>query len=292
MRHRWAFGLAVLLALAGPALAAPWTVRDDRGVAVTLSAPPQRIVTLLPSSTEAVCALGACGRLVGTDRFSNWPETVKALPKLGGLDDAQLEAIVALKPDLVLAAESTRALARLESLGLRVLALEPKTFADTGRVLEAIAAAIGQPGSGRTLWQQTEARIAGAAARVPSAWRGRIVYFEVATTPYAASESSFVGELLARLGLKAAVPGSLGPFPQLNPEFVVRAQPDVVMAGARDLAGMPARPGWSALRALREKRQCGFAPERMEVILRPGPRLGDAAGYVADCLAALEAGTR
>ena len=102
------------------------TLTDDRGVQVTLTQAPQRIITLLPSLAETVCVLGACNRLVGTDNFANWPEDVKKLPKLGGLDDTSLEALVRLKPDLVLAARSTRLINRLESLGLKVLALEPQ----------------------------------------------------------------------------------------------------------------------------------------------------------------------
>src|SRR4051812_47432960 len=78
-------------------------LRDDRGATHRFSTPPQRIVSLLPSLTESICALGACSRLVGTDRYSNSPASVMSLPKLGGLDDAQVERIVALRPDVVLA---------------------------------------------------------------------------------------------------------------------------------------------------------------------------------------------
>lgn len=279
--------IAALLALAGSIAHAAVSVTDDRGRTVQMSAPPARIVTLLPSLTETVCALQACERLVGTDRFSNWPERVNGLPKLGGLEDAQLERIVALKPDLVLAASSARVIDRLEALGVKVLALEPKSLADTRRVIGKVAAALGTPQAGDALWQRIQARIDAAATRVPKALHGARVYFEIAAAPYAAGESSFIGETLARLGLGNAVPASLGPFPKLNPEYVVRAQPDIVMASERNLAEMPKRPGWSALRALRDRRQCGFAPERYEILIRPGPRLGEAAELMADCLARL-----
>ena len=75
-------------------------------------------MTLLPSHTETVCALQACDRLVGTDRWSDWPAPVRALPKLGGLDDLDVEALVRLRPDVVIAARSHRALARLRALGV------------------------------------------------------------------------------------------------------------------------------------------------------------------------------
>jgi iron complex transport system substrate-binding protein len=101
MRPSWR--LAVLgLALALSTAQAAIQVTDGRGVAVELPQPPRRIVSLLPSLTETVCALGGCERLVGVDRYSNWPAHVKALPVVGGGIDPHIEAIVALKPDLVL----------------------------------------------------------------------------------------------------------------------------------------------------------------------------------------------
>jgi len=262
-------------------------VSDDRGRLVRLPKAPQRIVSLLPSLTETVCALQACARLVGVDRFSNWPASVRGLPTLGGLEDTQIERLMALKPDLVLAAGSSRAIDRLEALGLTVVVLEPKNLQDTQRVVLRVAQALGDADAGPALWQRLQARVAAAAARVPPALRGQTVYFEVAAAPYAAGEASFIGQTLARLGLANVVSAALGPFPKLNPEFVVRAQPDLVMAAARNLADMPQRPGWGALKALRQRQVCAFDERGYEVLTRPGPRLGEAAQMLADCLVRL-----
>lgn len=280
--------LAWLMAGAALPALATVTVTDDRGQALTLQRPAQRIVSLLPSLTEGLCALDACGRLVGVDRFSNWPAQVRQLPQLGGLEDTTIERLVRLQPDLVVAAVSARALGRLQALGIPVLALEPKSLADTRRVLEVLAQAVGKPGEGERLWAQIDQGVSAAAARVPAALRGQAVYFEVASAPYAAGASSFVGELLTRLQLGNVVPAALGPFPKLNPEFVLRAQPAIVMASARAVAEMPARPGWSGLRALQAGRSCGFAEARYEMLVRPGPRLAEAAGVIADCLVQLD----
>ena len=283
----------VLATLAGAGVAqatAPITINiniiDDRGQQIALARPAARIVSLLPSLTETVCALQACARLVGVDRYSDWPASVRLLPQLGGLEDTQIERLVALKPDLVLAAGSTRAIARLESLGIPVLALEPRNLADTRRVILALATALGTPELGDKVWTQVDARINAAAARL-QALRGQRIYFEVAATPYAAGEASFLGELLARLGMRNVVPAALGPFPQLSPEFVVRAQPEVLMATQQAVAEMPARPGWAGMRALQQARHCGFAPAAFDVLMRPGPRLGQAAEILADCLQSL-----
>ncbi len=288
--HTWRLCAAALalcclapLAWAQP----PISVEDDRGRRVELAAVPQRLVSLLPSLTESVCALQACERLVGTDRYSNWPAAVRGLPKLGGLEDTQIERIVALKPDLVLLAASSRAVDRLQALGLRVMVLEPKTLQDTGRVILKLAQVLGEPARGVDLWQRLQSRIDAAAARVPRSLLGHRVYFEVASAPYAAGESSFIGETLTRLGLGNIVPAALGPFPKLNPEFVVRAEPDLIIATQAAVAEMPARPGWRTLRALRTKRHCGFATEPWDVLVRPGPRLAEAAELLADCLVRL-----
>jgi iron complex transport system substrate-binding protein len=83
------------------------------------------------------------------------------------------------------------------------------------------------------------------------------------------------------------VPVAMGPFPKLSPEFVVRSQPDVVMAAQADLASMPSRPGWAGMAALQQGRACGFDEARYELLIRPGPRLGEAAEALVDCLLSL-----
>lgn len=266
-------------------LLAAWPVVQAQAPAS--SVPPQRIVSLMPSLTETVCALGECERLVGVDRYSSWPARVERLPRLGGMDDPQIERIVGLRPDVVLAVPSSRAVERLQSLGLKVVVLESRTTEEARRTAETIAVLLGRPGQGTALWARIDAQVERAVARVPAGWRGRSVYFEVDSAPYAAGRSSFIGELLQRFGLVNIVPAELGPFPKLNPEFVVRAAPDVVMAVERHIADMPRRPGWAGLKALQSGRRCAFPADRYDTLVRPGPRLGEAAELVADCLTAL-----
>lgn len=283
------FVVALLLALTGgmglPEVAAQAIqVHDDRGVEHRLPGPPQRIVTMLPSLTETTWVLGAGSRLVGVDRFSNWPADIARLPHLGGLDDAQIEAIAALKPDLILASTSSRATERLEALGFTVVRLKSESHADVRRSLELIARLLGTPDEGARVWARLNREIDAAAARVPASLRGQRVYFEIGGGPYAAGTTSFIGETLTRLGVANIVPPELGPFPKLNPEFVVRAKPDLIMGVQHEQAGLLARPGWSALAAVRERRVCGFESVQYEVLIRPGPRLGEAAELLADCL--------
>lgn len=278
MKRWWFAALAALCLHAG----AQVSVTDDRGRAVHLARPAQRVVTLLPSLAETVCALDACDRLVGVDDFSNWPERVAKLPHVGGLDDARIEAIVALKPDVVLLSSTARALARLEGLGVPVLGLDIKTLADVERVLGKVGQVLGVPGA-PAVWQRLNQGIALAAREVPAAARGTRVYFEVGGG-YAASEASHIGQLLARLGAANVVPGALGTVPQLNPEFVVRADPDLIMVSERSTQGLLERPGWRRMRAVRAHRLCVFTAAQADVIMRPGPRLAEAAQLLAGCL--------
>jgi iron complex transport system substrate-binding protein len=288
MTARFAICLLGLAFALAPGANADDALRDDRGARVVLPAVPKRIVSLLPSLTESVCAIGACDRLVGTDRFSNWPARVAALPKLGGIDDVQVESVVALKPDVVLVAPSARVIDRLEELDLKVIVLESRNRGDVRRTLTLLAHMMGTPAAADAVWARIERETEAAAARVPAALRGQRVYFEVDPTPYAAGPGSFIGETLSRLGMANALPAALGPFPKPNPEYVVRLQPDIIIATRQNLADMLQRPGWSSLRALQERRTCGFAPERYELLVRPGPRMGEAAALLADCLAGLD----
>lgn len=276
----------VLALILTPGIASAATYRDDLGRVVTVGQPPKRLVTVLPSLTEIVCALDECGRLVGTDSYSNWPASVQALPKVGGLDDASIEAIAALHPDLVLVSRAERTVERLEALGIHTFVIETQTFADVARNVERIATLLGVPAKGVAVRQKLEADVQSTVAAQSRAVRGPPprVYFEVDSTPYAAGPDSFIGELLTRLGAANIVSRDLGPFPKLNPEYIVRQNPDVMMVLPSEIARIADRPGWSTIRAVREHRVCVFSVADRDVVTRPGPRLADALRILGDCL--------
>ncbi|EWS63855.1 ABC transporter substrate-binding protein [Hydrogenophaga sp.] len=278
---------AVLSAVLSATAAQALQVTDDRGVTVNFAQPPQRIVSLLPSLTETVCELGQCQRLVGVDRYSDFPLSVRALAQVGGGLDPNIEAIVALKPDVVLMATSSRVGERLQSLGIKVVALEPKSHADVKRMLEKIGQVLDVPDAQR-VWRVIDAGVLAAAQSLPTSVKNTRVYFEVNRAPYAAGANSFIGETLTRLGAQNIVTASLGPFPKLNPEFVVRANPDVIMVGDRNYAGMQGRSGWTGIRAIRERRVCVFTVAQSDVVVRPGPRMAEGARIMAQCLEAMQ----
>jgi len=283
-RGRRAALLGALLACTFAAAHA-FEIHDDAGQTTHFDVAPARIVSLLPSLTETVCALGACDRLVGVDRYSNWPASVQKLPQVGGGLDPNVEAVVALKPDVVLIGVSSRASVRLRALGLRVVALEPKTLAGMRRATERLGALLQQPQAAVALLRQIDAGVQAAAQSVPAAARGQRVYYEVDAAPHAAGRGTFIDELLTTLGLVNIIDASLGPYPKINPELVVRADPDLIMVSQQGAAQLARRPGWAQLRALRQGHVCAFDAEQRDILVRPGPRIPEAALLMADCAA-------
>ncbi len=265
----------------------PFSLTDDRGRRVVIDKAPQRIVTLLPSLGEIVCELQACERLVGVDRYSNWPDRVKSLPQLGGIDDTQLESLVKLKPDLVLLARSSRVTQRLESMGITVVALEPQNQEDMRRVIQLIAGALHLPQPQEravALWQSIQQKLDTAASRVPANAKGMRIYFEAGSGYFAAGEASYIGETLKRLGLVNVVTPSMGAFPQVNPEFVVKANPQIIFMGERTATDLKNRPGWQRIEAIAQQRICAFTPAQSDIIVRSGPRIPEAADLMVACL--------
>ncbi|MCL1961793.1 MAG: helical backbone metal receptor [Desulfovibrionaceae bacterium] len=270
--------------LAALALAAQaYEVKDDAGFVTRFDAPPARMVSLLPSLTETACALGACERLVAVDRYSNWPAPVARLPQVGGGLDPNVEAIAALRPDVVLTATSSSAAVRLRALGLKVVQLEPRTAADLRRVTITLARTLQVDGAD-ALMQRIDAGVKAAAQSLPASAHGMRVYFEVSPAPFAAGRGSFIGELMDELGLVNVIGPELGPFPRINPELVVRAAPSLIMASRGSLEDMQRRPGWPALKAIREGRVCAFDAAERDALVRPGPRMDEGARLMARCV--------
>jgi iron complex transport system substrate-binding protein len=129
-----------------------------------------------------------------------------------------------------------------------------------------------------------QAQLAQARAAMPPQALGARVYFEAGSGGYAAGEASFIGELITALGLRNVVPSPLGPFPQLNPEWLLRSQPDLIMMGQALVDPPQRRAAWSQLTAVQQGRVCQFTPEQGDVLVRPGPRLGEAALWMAQCV--------
>ncbi len=276
--------VAALLLL--PAALAQTTVVDDLGREVTLDAPPARVVSMLPSHTESVCALGACDLLVGIDVNTDL-EGLDDLPRLGDPFAPDVEAIVALEPDLVLVDEYSGMQASLEELGIPTYAGSPQTVEETYDFLATLGRLLGREDEAADL----VARLQGELAAVGEALEGVAppsVFVEIDPTPYSAGQGSYLDELLTLAGGRNVVPPSLGPFPQVDPEFVVLEDPQVVLLLDAPFgvtaAQVASRPGWGGLSAVAEGRVYELTDEQADALSRPGPRLGEAVRLLAGIL--------
>ena len=262
----------------------PLTVTDDLGREVTLGAEPMRIITMIPSHTETVCALGACERLVGHDEFSNYPTEVEGLPVLGSAFSPNVEEIVALEPDLVLVDESSEIAQTLENLGLTVYAGTAQTYEEVFDFFEVI---------GQLINQETEAALLSGQIRGTVDTIGALtadleapsVFYELDATPYSVGPDSFIGLIMQKAGGQTIVEAGMGDFPQIDPEFIVAADPDVIIladaAFGESAETLAARPGWDNLSALQSGRVIPLTPEQVDIVNRPGPRIAEAVELLA-----------
>ena len=296
--RRWLTGLLALLgfawmwaAQAAGADAAQEPARsvvDDRGQALAPPAQVVRLVSLSPTLTESVCVLGACDRLVGVDRFSNWPESVTKLPHLGSLGSFNVEAVAALRPDLVLMAGDGPLVKQLERLGVPVLVLSPQRHADVARTLARLARVLGlPPARAQQVWENIRRELHDLAESLPARDRGLRTWVEIDPAPWLAGPDSFLGETLALLGLANVVPAGSAPFVPMSREWALQADPQLFVISdpqRQGLAALRARPGWSRLPALREGRVCLFDGPDLDALVRPGPRLAEGARLLRDCV--------
>lgn len=269
--------LALSLALCAGAAEAtryPLVLTDDLGRKVTVRAEPARIVSVLPSNTETLCAIGACGKLVAVDDFSLYPKQAAALPKVGGLYDANVERIVSLKPDLVILSKYGKLAEQLDKLGIPNVAVNPETYEDVFSKLNVLGRVVNREAQAKALNVSLRREIAKVEILTKSAVRKPTVYFEIDPTPYSIGPNSFMGVLLTKAGARNVIPASLGDFPKVDPELIVKANPQLILGA--DLKTVSARPGWNSIQAVKAGRVQDVPKELSTILSIPGPRLGQA----------------
>lgn len=277
--HRFVFSLAlfVLTFIFSVALAGyPLTVTDDLGREITLEAEPQRVISMLPSHTEVICAIEACDKLVGVDDYSDYPPQLEGLPRLGGgLVGANVEAIIALEPDLVLASQYGELAETLAQAGLSVYAGSSQTYEDALSEFLLLGRMVNRETQAALLAGRVEGEVEGVAA-VVAGHPAPTFYYEIDPTPYSVGPTSFMGVLMAKAGGQNIVTAEMGEFPQLDPEFVVGANPGIIIVAEHAAEDLKARAGWEAIRALQEGHVVALSSEQATLVSRPGPRMGEA----------------
>jgi iron complex transport system substrate-binding protein len=274
------FSLIVTLLLAAAAAGSyPLTVTDDLGRRVVLESAPQRVVSMIPSHTETVCALRACDLLVGVDQFSNFPERVAGLPKLGSGFSPNVEEIVALQPDLVLVDEASGIAQKLEGLGLTVYAGTGQTYDEVFENFTTLGLLLDRETEAAVLSGRVRGEVE-TVAELTADLPPPTVFYELDPTPYSVGPESFIGVLISKAGGRNVVTADMGEFPQVDPEYVVASDPQVIVLAdapyGETAEAVAARPGWSEIEAVRRGRVIELSSDQGDALSRPGPRMGDA----------------
>lgn len=258
----------------------PVTVTDFQNRPVTVPKRPERIVSIGPSITEFLFALGAGPRVVGADDFSDEPAAAKQLEKVGGIK-VNFEKVVSLKPDLVLSVKfSDGTIEKLAGAGLLVLVVDPQTAGDVARTAILLGRAVG--GDGEALARDIQKRVDDVRSKTAAATTKPRVYHEIdASDPtkiFTVGPGSYIHDLIEIAGGQNIAARATSAYPQLSAEEILRGDPEIIVLAAADYSAKPdqvaARSGWSALSAVKNKRIVTIAPN---LINRPGPLVGEAA---------------
>ncbi|ADR35853.1 periplasmic binding protein [Oceanithermus profundus DSM 14977] len=279
--------LLALLASLALATSYPLVVTDDLGRTVTIPAEPQRIVVMLPSATETLCAVGACDRIVATDDYSNWPPEVADKPKAGGLYNPNVELIASFEPDLVVTSKYGKLTEALEQLGLTVYAVNTQTFEDIFRTARTLGELVNREAEAEALVARINREVYALESQAAKAADRPTVYYEIDATPYTVGPGSFIGVLIAKARGVNVIPAELGLFPKISPELVVEKNPEVIVLGDAPYgvtaAKIAERPGWAAVQAVKDGRVCELTKEQTDVVHRPGPRVAEGLRVLIDC---------
>jgi iron complex transport system substrate-binding protein len=289
-----AFPPPIVTAAATEMVAAAPSAPEALSVESPSGQPAQRIVSLAPSNTEILFAIGASSQLVGRDSFSDYPVEAAQIADIGGGFTAlNMEVIVSKEPDLILAAPLTppEQIAALENVGLNVYVLpNPTTFDDLYANLQTVAELTGHEAEAQTLVVVLKGRVNAIIGQVAAATERPLVYYELDATdpnaPYISGPGTFVHVLIESAGGANFGADLSGEWVQVSVEQLLARQPDVIVLGDHTYGGVTPeqvrlRAGWDALTAVQENRIFIFDDN---LVSRPGPRLVDGLETMAKLL--------
>ena len=279
-------GLPVAAQTSGPAPAQSSEVIDEVGRRVTIPAEVRRIVSLAPSITETIYALDAQDRLVGVTDYCDYPPQAQSKTHIGGPINPNLEQIVMLHPDLVLATRQGNRLETVEALtrlGIAVYATDPKSVEDVIESTRRLGGVLGAPERGDALAVELRARLAEIQRRIGTQPPRRVFFVVWADPLISIGKNTFLADALRRAGAESVV-ATTQDWPRLSIEEVLRQQPDYLVFSsthfeevARTVEDLRERSGWRSLDAIRDRRIAVIS----DAVNRPSPRLVDAIEQLA-----------
>ena len=277
------YGCIVLVSVAA---AQPVVVVDDRGKAVTLARPAQRIIALAPSLTELAFAAGAGGRLVGAARHSDYPPEARAIPQVGDAARVDFERIAALKPDLILAWKSGNSpsdVERLERLGYPAFVSEPARLADVARLLRAIGALAGSLAEAERAAAGFEREIAALRARHARLSAVRVFYLIWHRPLLTVNGTHIISDVISLCGGQNVFADVAQLTPNVSIEAVIAAKPETILGGGSADGEKEFAARWreSAVEPLRQLPAYYINPDHIQ---RQTPRIAEGAKAVCAAL--------
>ncbi len=261
----------------------PVTLTDDEGTSVDLAAQPQKIVSLTPATTEILFALGAGHRVIATDDGSDYPEAAAALPDVAKFDSVDVENVVALEPDLVVAGglgfTPAATITQLRSLDVPVIVVYAKSVDGVYDDIEMLGRATGTTDAATALTTSMRSDMTAVSTAVSGSGTKPRVYYEVGYDDvtgaiYAPADDSFVAEMVTLAGADAITTGDPASY-EISLEKLIERDPEIIVLGTNPFynptpAVVMARSGWDAMTAVKNK---DVRPVRDIEVTRPGPRL-------------------
>lgn len=264
----------------------PIVLIDDAGHEVVLHTPATRVLTLAPSLTETLVALGAFGELVGRTVFDTAPE-LQRIPSVGDMSTPSLEAMVSLEPDLVVAlrgSASETLRPRLAASGTPLFAFEISDTTDVFRTVDRLGTLVGRTRTADSLSAAIRDELTEIRHSVEDLPEPAVLYMIWHDPPIVAGPGSYIQQLVELAGGRAALPELRAPWPSVSLEGILSHDPDIVLVSIGDepsytVGQLRDAPGWRDLHAVREGRIYDLPVELMN---RPGPHLAEAARLLRD----------
>ncbi|MFC4768684.1 ABC transporter substrate-binding protein [Effusibacillus consociatus] len=256
----------------------PLTVKDATGTEITIKQEPKRIVSLASSNTEILFALGLGDKVVGVDKWSDYPAEAKSKPVIGDMN-TDTEKVVAQQPDLVIAGATLngKAIDALRKLNVTVYAVEPKTIAEVQQAIKEIGKITNSVSKAEEVAKNMEKKLSEVKAKVQGLTDDKkpLVYVEVSPAPeiFTAGKGTFMDELVTLAGGKNAF-SDVANWAKISAEQVVAKNPQVIISThgvtAEVEKEVAARPGWDKISGVKEKKVVAVDTN---LVSRPGPRL-------------------
>jgi len=257
----------------------PLKLIDDAGREVEVKKEPERIISLAPSNTEILFALGLGDKVVGATDFCDYPEEAKSKDKIGGFSDPNIEKIIELKPDLILGTGMhQKIIQQLEDVGLTIFILDPKGIDDVLKSIGTVGTLTGQTDASEKLVTEMNEKINEVKGKVADLTNEQkpLVYYEVWNDPImTVGPGALMYEIIEMVGGQNIAADFKEEYPQLSLEVLIEKDPQVIIASAGSMSApgkVKERKGWEDISAVKEGKVYIIDEDK---VVRAGPRIAD-----------------